>query len=54
LEINKATVTAEQIRYVGDRMLELCYSAEDRSKTVQQLEWLNDTLTQLGMSDRRL
>lgn len=52
LQFNAATITAEEIRYVGDRMLELCFTAEDRAKTVSQLEWLNDTLAQLHMSDR--
>jgi hypothetical protein len=52
LEINKEKITKEEIRYVGDRLLELCFTAEDRAKTVQQLEWLNEALTQLGMSDR--
>jgi hypothetical protein len=52
LQVNKENVSAQDIRYVGDRMLELCFTAADRAKTAQQLEWLNDTLTQLGMSDR--
>jgi hypothetical protein len=52
LEINKETITCEDIRYVGDRMLELCFTAEDRTQTVRQLRWLNDTLAELGMSDR--
>jgi hypothetical protein len=52
LEINKEKITKEDIRYVGDRLLELCFTVEERARTVQQLEWLNDTLTQLGMSDR--
>ncbi len=52
LEINKEKVTAQDIRYVGDRLLELCFTPADRAKVVKQLEWLNDTLTQLGMSDR--
>jgi hypothetical protein len=45
-------VSREDIRYVGDRLLELSFTAEDRAKTVRQLEWLNDTLAQLGMADR--
>jgi hypothetical protein len=52
LESNRETVTAADIRYVGDRMLELCYTAETRQRTIAQLQWLNDTLDQLGMSDR--
>ncbi len=52
LRVNSATITKEDIRYVGDRLLELCFTAEERANTVRQLEWLNDTLAQLGMSDR--
>jgi len=52
LEINKDTVTNDDVRYLGDRMLELCFTAEDRAETVRQLRWFNDTLAQLGMSDR--
>ena len=52
LELNAATITALDIRYVGDRLLELCFTAEDRTQTVSQLQWLNDTLAQLHMSDR--
>jgi hypothetical protein len=52
LQMNQDKVTKEDIRYVGDRMLELCFTAEERAKAVKQLEWLNDTLAQLGMSDR--
>ena len=48
----RITDTAEDIRYVGDRMLELCFTAENRTQTVSQLQWLNDTLAQLHMSDR--
>jgi hypothetical protein len=52
LEINKEGITTEQIRYLGDRMLELCFTADDRAKTVSQLQWLNDILVQLNMADR--
>jgi hypothetical protein len=52
LEMNREKVAKEEIRYIGDRLLELCFTADERAKTVQQLEWLNDTLAQLGMADR--
>jgi hypothetical protein len=52
LRVNAQAITREDIRYIGDRLLELCFTAEERAKTVKQLEWLNDTLTQLGMADR--
>jgi hypothetical protein len=52
LEMNKEIISADNIRYLGDRMLELCYTGEDRAKTVKHLQWLNETLTQLDMSDR--
>jgi len=52
LRVNSTKITAQDIRYIGDRMLELCFTAEDRAKTVKQLEWLNDTLGQLNMADR--
>ncbi len=52
LQFNAATITAEDIRYVGDRLLELCFTVEDRTQTVSQLQWVNDTLAQLHMSDR--
>lgn len=53
LELNKETITGEDIRYIGDRMRELGYSGAEQTKTAKQLLWLNETLTQLGMSDRR-
>jgi hypothetical protein len=52
LQFNAFTITAEDIRYIGDRLLELCFTAEDRTQTMSQLQWLNNTLTQLNMSDR--
>jgi hypothetical protein len=52
LELNEASITAEDTRYIGDRLLELCFTAENRAQTVSQLQWLNDTLAQLHMSDR--
>ena len=52
LRVNANTVTAEDICYIGDRLLELCFTVEERTKTVRQIEWLNDTLRQLGMADR--
>jgi hypothetical protein len=52
LQFNASTITAQDIRYVGDRLLELCFTPEDRHRTVTQLQWLNDTLIQLHMSDR--
>jgi hypothetical protein len=52
LQFNATTVTAEDIRYIGDRLVELCFTAEDRAKTMSQLRWLNDTLAQLHMPDR--
>jgi hypothetical protein len=51
LHMNKETMTAPDIRYVGDQLLELCSTVEDRTKRVQQLRWLNDTLVQLSMAD---
>jgi hypothetical protein len=52
LQMNSQSVAAADIRYIGDRLLELCFTVEDRTKTVRQIEWLNDTLVQLGMADR--
>jgi len=52
LRVNSPTVTAEDIRYIGDRLLELCFAVEERAKTSRHIEWLNDTLVQLGMADR--
>jgi hypothetical protein len=52
LRINAATITPQDIRYIGDRILELCFTAEDHAKSVKQIQWLNDTLRQLHMSDR--
>jgi hypothetical protein len=52
LRFNRSTVTAQDIRYIGDRMLELCFTTKERAQTVSQLQWLNDTLAQLHMSDR--
>jgi hypothetical protein len=52
LRVNGPSVSAEDIRYVGDRLLEVCFDAGDRAKTLAQLRWLNDTLSQLGLGDR--
>jgi hypothetical protein len=52
LDISRGKITGQDIRYIGDRLLELCFTVEERAQTVKQLEWLNDTLAQLGMSDR--
>jgi hypothetical protein len=52
LEMNKQNIAAGQIRYVGDRMRELAYTAAEQAKISKQLQWLNETLTQLGMADR--
>jgi len=51
LEMNKRTITPAEIRYAGERMLELCFTTEDRAKTAKQLQWLNEILGQLEMSD---
>ena len=37
LRLNASTITAQDIRYVGDRLLELCFTAADRTRTVSQL-----------------
>jgi hypothetical protein len=52
LELNKETITGADIRTIGDRMRELAYRGADQAETGKQLQWLNETLTQLGMSDR--
>jgi hypothetical protein len=52
LEMHRESVTREDIRYLGDRMLELCYTGADRAKAGKQLQWLNETLAQLDMADR--
>ena len=52
LEMNNASITAEDVRYIGDHMLELCFTPEDHAKTVTQVQWLNDTLAQLHMTER--
>jgi hypothetical protein len=52
LQFSASILTAADIRYIGDRLLELCFTAKDRAETISQLRWLNDTLTQLNMSDR--
>jgi hypothetical protein len=52
VQLNATTLTAEDIRYIGDRLLELCFTVQERAKAGNQIEWLNDTLVQLGMADR--
>lgn len=52
LEVNRDKVAKEDVRYLGDQMLEQCFTAEERTRALQQLTWLNDTLAQPGMSDR--
>jgi len=52
LQLNSAVISLEDMRYIGDRLLELCFTMDERSKTERQIEWLNDTLRQLGMADR--
>jgi hypothetical protein len=52
LEMNSASISRAEIQFVGDRLLELCFTVEDRDRAVRQIEWLNDTLVQLKMDDR--
>jgi hypothetical protein len=52
IRINAETITFQDVRYIGDRLLELCFSLEEREKAENQIEWLNDTLNRLGMTDR--
>jgi hypothetical protein len=52
LEMNSSSITSADLLYIGDRLLELCFTVEDRTKAAKQIEWLNDTLVQLGMTDR--
>jgi hypothetical protein len=51
LEMNAPCIKPDHIRYIGDRLLESCFTKEDRDKTIRQIEWLNNTLGQLQMAD---
>lgn len=52
LQFQSEAIRKEDIQYVADRLLELCFTPDERARTWSQLEWMNSILEQLGMSDR--
>ncbi|MBI2190720.1 MAG: hypothetical protein HYU36_01890 [Planctomycetes bacterium] len=54
LQFHSADLRKEDAQYVADRLLELCFTLEERNKTMTQIEWLNGILDQLGMADRKV
>lgn len=53
IEMNPDKVSAEDIAHICRTLLALAYTPEDIKKHQAQIEWLNDVLEKLGMSDRR-
>lgn len=52
LEHNPEKVSAADLAYVARNVLALGYTPEESEKYQKAVEWLNDTLRDLGMSDR--
>ena len=53
IEFNPGKVSAEDIAYICQRLLAMCYTTEDVNKYRAQIEWLNGELEALGLGDRR-
>ncbi len=53
LEYNPEKVPAADIAYIAQNVLGLGYTPEESAKYRKAVEWLNDTLDDLSMSDRK-
>jgi hypothetical protein len=53
IELNRDKVSAEDIAYICRATLAMAYTAEEMKKARARVEWLNDVLDKLGLSDRR-
>jgi len=51
IEMNPQRITAEDIAYISQNLLGLAYTPADTNKYRAQVEWLNDVLKELGMTD---
>lgn len=53
LESHKDEITAADIADMCDELRKLCFTREDENKRKRAVEWLNATLEELGMGDRK-
>jgi hypothetical protein len=53
LEYNADRISADDIAYIARSLLAMGYTAEAAAKYRQSLVWLNQTLDELEMSDRK-
>lgn len=53
LEYNADKISADDIAYIARYLLTLGFTAEEREKYRQSVVWLNQTLDELEMSDRK-
>lgn len=53
LELNPEKVSAEDIAYICRATLAMAYTADEMKKARARVQWLNDVLEKLGLSDRR-
>lgn len=53
IELNTANISADDVAYICRSLLAMAYTVEEMNKARAQVEWLNDELEKLGLSDRR-
>lgn len=51
IEMNPDRISAEDIAYICQSLLALAYTPSDANKWRSQIEWLNDELENLGLTD---
>ncbi len=53
IEMNQGKISTEDIAYICRTLLTIAYTPEDMRKYRDQIEWLNNELEKMGLSDRR-
>ena len=53
LQHNAERITSEDVQYIGRNLLAVCFTGDEVKKYRQVIVWLNETLSALGMADRR-
>jgi hypothetical protein len=53
IQFNSEKISAEDIAYICRTLLAMVYTPDEVKKYRAQIEWLNDVLDKLGLSDRR-
>lgn len=51
IEMNSKRISAEDIAYISRNLLALAYTPDDTNKCRSQVEWLNNLLKELGLTD---